>query len=210
MFIVAFPISDNEHFMVGIIPSFIGSIYLLDKFAKMIYSKINKRIKLIKVVNYIKYFLESASVLFVVFFIVYGTYGLIKEYNNDKYFCQLKHFENIPTTVESEQWIRTLGEYVANSDKKVYILNFDAALYMIPIDKYNKDYDMFMNGNFGGKGSEGLIERIKTEKNVQYIILNRNYPRNWQNPFIVTDYIENNLVYKGNIGRLDIYEPIEE
>ena len=34
-------------------------------------------------------------------------------------------------------------------NKKVYILDAEAAIYMIPINNYNKDYDMFLKGNIG-------------------------------------------------------------
>ena len=37
------------------------------------------------------------------------------------------------------------------NNKTVYILDATAAIFMIPIDKYNKDYDMFLKGNLGRK-----------------------------------------------------------
>ena len=200
MFIIAFPISDDIHFMIGIIPSCIGISYLLDKMFRKIYTK-----KL----EFLKYFMEALSLLLVIFFIGKGTYGLIKEYGEEKYFCKLKHFENIPTTIETEQGIKEIQEYIQSCNKNVYILNFDAALYMIPLDRYNKDYDMLMNGNFGGKGAKGLIERIKSEKDAVYLILSKDKPKNWQHPGEVTDYIEKNLTHKGSIEKFEIYENIE-
>ena len=53
--------------------------------------------------------------------------------------------------------IKEIEEYIDLSEKKVYILDATAALYMIPIDRYNKNYDLFLIGNLGKDGEEGQI-----------------------------------------------------
>ena len=88
--------------------------------------------------------------------------------------------------------------------KNVYMLDAEAALYTIPLDIYNKDYDMFLKGNLGSKGEDGIIERIQKEENAVYL-LKMDY-LNWQNPNKVRDYIMSNLNYKGNISIFYIYE----
>ena len=77
---------------------------------------------------------------------------------------------------------------------------------MIPLDKYNKNYDMFLKGNLGTKGEIGQIENLEKEENIVVLILNDNYSRNWQNPEKVRKYIINNWNKKGEIGKFDIYE----
>ena len=50
--------------------------------------------------------------------------------------------------------INKIDEFILSNEKKgksVYILDAAAAMYMIPLNKYNKDYDMLMQGNFGSK-----------------------------------------------------------
>lgn len=77
---------------------------------------------------------------------------------------------------------------------------------MIPIDKYNKDYDMFNKGNFGAKGEEGQIKKLNNTTNSRVLIMNENYRRNWQNPEKVREYIIENWTKIGEIRNFDIYE----
>lgn len=77
---------------------------------------------------------------------------------------------------------------------------------MIPIDRYNKDYDMILKGNLGKDGEEGQIEKIKEEENAKFLIMNSKYKRNWQNPENVRNYIINNKEKTGEIGNFEIYE----
>ena len=90
--------------------------------------------------------------------------------------------------------------------KKVYILDASACIYMIPIDIYNKDYDMFNKGNLGAKGEKGQIENLENEENIIVLIKNEKYARNWQNPEKVRKYIIENWSKKGEINKFDIYE----
>lgn len=39
----------------------------------------------------------------------------------------------------------------------MYILDYSVAIYMIPVDIYNKNYDMFNKGNFGQNGEKRLL-----------------------------------------------------
>jgi len=41
---------------------------------------------------------------------------------------------------------------------------------MIPIDKYNKDYDMFLKGNIGKDGEQGQIEKNKRKRRKYFYI----------------------------------------
>ena len=63
---------------------------------------------------------------------------------------------------------------------------------MIPENKYNKNYDMFLKGNIGKDGEKGQIEIIK-----------QNLKLNWQTPTEVIKYIRENL---NKIGEISIYE----
>ena len=68
---------------------------------------------------------------------------------------------------------------------------------MIPLDKYNKDYDMFLKGNLGGNGEDGIIDRINNEKNAIYLL--KKSGLNWQNPSKVRKYIIDNLEYSEDV-----------
>lgn len=91
--------------------------------------------------------------------------------------------------------------------QKVYILDSDAAIYMIPINKYNKDYDMFLNGNIGKDGEQGQIERIKNkDKNELLLIRKPKFKSNWQTPLEVIKYIRDNLEKIDSVSIYDVYK----
>ena len=99
-----------------------------------------------------------------------------------------------------------MDEYIKKQDKDVYILDSRAALYTIPIDQYNKNYDMFNKGNLGAKGEEGIIEDLKKKNDFQVLILQDRYTKNWQMPLKVIEYVKIDLNKIGSISVFDIYE----
>ena len=101
---------------------------------------------------------------------------------------------------------KEIEEYIDLSEKKVYILDATAALYMIPIDRYNKNYDLFLIGNLGKDGEEGQIKNIKKDTEKVYLIMNDKNRRNWQNPERVRKYIIKNKQKIDEIGVFDVYE----
>ena len=195
-FIIAFPISDGMHFTIGSIPAIIAIIYIIwDKIKdnKYLYSA-KKFIKIIVDLTVIG--IIAARLILIVIYI-----------NNIYEKPSLNHFRYIETTMVSKA--RDIENYILNQEqngKKVYILDSTAALYMIPIDKYNKNYDMFNKGNLGAGGEEGQIQNLEKEKNCIVLILNDNHGRNWQNPELVREYIINNWTKIGELNQFDIYE----
>ena len=200
MFVVAFPISDNIHFLIGSTASFIAIIYNINNILKGTVYKNQNNKKL-----FIKFFIEAISECLIVVVFISGIYLNYKNIKSVEYYSKLKHYKFIPISQEYEEELKKVGEYIKKSDKKVYILNFDAALYMIPIDRYNKDYDMFLKGNIGSKGEVGQIEKIKKE-DAKYLIIREGINRNWQNPEEVRKYIQENMKYVETISNFDVYE----
>lgn len=199
-FIVVFPIADTIHFLVGSIPAIISLIYILYLTGKKLIKK-EKNIIFIK--NYAKAF-SSLMTFFIIFIAVCLS---VNYFLNLDEASKFKHYRYIPSTLDKR--IENLNFYVKNKNlqgKKVYILDKTACLFMISMDKYNKDYDMFMKGNLGAKGEEGQIEKLEKENDIIVLILNQKYPRNWQNPEKVREYIINNWSKKGEIDKFDIYE----
>ena len=91
--------------------------------------------------------------------------------------------------------------------KRVYILDAEAALYMIPIDRYNKNYDMFLKGNIGKDGEDGQIEKIKQrQENELYLIRREDIKQNWQTPLNVINYIRENLQLVEKISIYEVYK----
>ncbi len=197
-FIVTFPISDNIHFLIGSIITIIGIMHLLNLYTKDVLK--NKKIKI-----FLKFFCEYLSIAILILATIWGIYKNYQYIKKEKNYSTLKHFENIDISKSLEKTIQNVENYIKSSDKKVYIIDSDAALYNIPIDIYNKDFDMFNKGNLGGKGEEGQIEKIQNMSNVQILIRKDGLKRNWQTPETVRKYIQENLEKQGSIENFDIY-----
>ena len=212
MFSVAFPISDNIHFLIGATPGAILLVYVFNRVVTILKGKSIEETKG-KIKVYIKIFLKTFVELWILVYIginILNTIFYISNYTKEaKDYTQLQHFKYIKMSDGQLELIKNLDEYI-NSNDEVYILDSDAALYMIPLDRYNKDFDMFLKGNLGSKGEQGQIDKIKNMNvHAKILIKNDNYARNWQNPNEVTNYIKNNLNKIGQIEYFDIYEKID-
>ena len=190
--IVMYPISDEIHFLIGGLISIIGLIYIIFLLGKFIYDKIknNKKFKVYKILT---------SIICVILFSIILKAMLMNMYNYIKVEknVEISHFKNIDNYILYKEQI----------GQKVYILDAEAAIYMIPINKYNKDYDMFLKGNIGKDGEKGQIEKIK-KKNENELILVRKpeFKANWQTPLEVVNYIRDNLEKIDSVSIYDVYK----
>lgn len=187
---VVYPISDETHLIPGIFIIIIGLGYILNNYIKKDFIIIEK-------------FLYIFTILIIMYQVVNSTYIYLKSHKN----TELLHYKGIIMTQNEIQNNIKMGEYIKSSNKKVYILDFSAAYYMIPINRYNKNYDMFNVGNLGSKGEQGQIEKLEKEKNnIKVLIKNHKHSRNWQNPEEVRKWVIGNMSKTGQIGMFDIYE----
>ncbi len=208
-FSAVYPIADEVHFLIGILPTGIIICVILDFLIKAIVRGISKLInKISNREKYINIWLEY----FLIFMVIGLTawYGYKSIPNIKDYFANckndVKHFANIVITDYTYQKIQAMDYFIKSQDKPVYILDAEAALYQIPLDIYYKDYDMFLIGNIGSKGEEGQIEKLQKDTNKIVIIKSDGVSLNWQNPNKVREYIKQNMDYKYSILYFDIYE----
>lgn len=198
-FAVCFPISDKIHFLIGSLPTIIIIFYeLYNMFKKLL--KSNKSIKIMGFITLTIYYI-------IIFFLIY--YSILNLYN---YFLKinscsdLKHFKYIPISQELETQIKIVENYINTNKGDVKILDSAAAIYMIPIDRYNKDYDMFNKGNFGINGEQRIIKEIENSENTIYLILKEDYTKNWQTPLKIIEYVKQNKRKIDTIEIFDIYK----
>ena len=208
-FSAAYPIADEVHFLIGILPTGIIICVILDFLIKAIVRGISKLInKISNREKYINIWLEY----FLIFMVIGITawYGYKSIPNIKDYFANckndVKHFANIVITDYTYQKIQAMDYFIKSQDKPVYILDAEAALYQIPLDIYYKDYDMFLIGNIGSKGEEGQIEKLQKDTNKIVIIKSDGVSLNWQNPNKVREYVKQNMDYKYSILYFDVYE----
>lgn len=196
--VVVFPISDDIHFLVGAFPTMIGMVYGI--------SILSRKLKNTKVKIFIKEYLKAFDILAVT---ILGMVSIVSLYNYvicARQYTTLNHFNSIIQSQEQIDSIKSVGEYIQKQDKDVYILDATAAIYTIPLNQYTKNYDMFLIGNLGGNGEEGIIEDLQKKENYIVLIKNDQYSRNWQNPEKVREYIIENIDKIGEIDTFDIYE----
>ena len=117
----------------------------------------------------------------------------------------LNHFSNIPISSTLQDRIIEVDAYIQDEQRDVYILDSEAAVYMIPLDRYNKDFDMFLKGNLGSASEDGQIEKIKHMENAIILIKNDKIALNWQTPITVIEYIKNNLEKIGTVSFFNAY-----
>lgn len=195
-FIVVYPISDSIHFLIGSFPSLIAIAYLLWLLSKKVIKK--------DTIKYgIKCFFQGFSIISTAVIVIYSIIVLAQYISTCGQYNKLAHFKYIPA---SSEHIQKVDKFILEQNNNVYILDATAALYMIPINRYNKDYDMFNKGNLGSKGEEGQIEKLENTTNTVVLIMNENYRRNWQNPEKVRTYIIENWTKIGQIENFDVYK----
>lgn len=178
--------------------------YLLYMLTKEV---INKKISL-KIKNILKRILRILSVIVLVGSIGYSIYLDVLYLQSKEKHTDIEHFKHLKMQDELYLSIKQLDEFILEMEKynqTVYILDKMSPMCMIPINKYNKDYDMFNIGNFGGKGEEGIIEDIKQKENLVLLIEFESREKNWQHPKKITDYVKENLEEIGKINIYDVY-----
>lgn len=129
--VVIFPICDDTHFYISILPSLI----LIFNYFYREYNPIKQ-----KIVN-VFCILLCVLISICIYEQVYRTS-----------ISTLNHYNYIVSDKELILQIEDVDKYILNNnDKNVYILDGTASIYMLPINKYNKDMDICLKGNLGKK-----------------------------------------------------------
>ena len=145
--------------------------------------------------------------MFSTLFVIYQVVLSLQTYMSSNKNWKLEHYKGLIIKEDTINVITNIDNYIENSDKKVYVMDSASALYMIPINRYNKNYDMLLLGNLGGRGEQGQIEDLSKElPNVRVLIKKDKYIRNWQNPENLREWIIKNMKKQGEIETYDIYE----
>ena len=126
--------------------------------------------------------------------------------NENYVFSELNNYENIPIDAEADENIRTICEYIEDKKQQGYcvrITDDSAIAYKIPIDDYEKNWDMLLVGNVGLNSVENLLE--SPEKCI-YLVFKHTEKLGGQNHFEVIEYIKDNYVKVDEVQVFDVYE----
>ena len=198
---IIYPISDDFHLMVASFFALIIIAYLLI----LVLKKIDSFIKID--VFYKKLLL--IGILVVIVLISFKNVIIERNINvKENVLVPFKHYEGIYVPEYLSKRISDVTDKVraySNSGRESIIVDSEAAIYDIVLNKYKKNYDMLLIGNIGENGVEKIINEIKDSHNVYYFVKNPQYALNWQLPEDIVDYIRNNLKYHETVSVFDVY-----
>ena len=198
---IIYPISDDFHLMVASVFALIIISYLLI----LVLKKIGGLIKID--VFYKKLLL--IGILFIIILISFKNLIIERNINiKENVLVPFKHYEGIYVPEYLSKRISDATDKVqaySNSGIESIIVDAEAAIYDIVLNRYKKNYDMLLIGNIGENGVEKIINEIKDSHNVYYFVKNSQYALNWQLPEDIVDYIRNNLKYHETVSVFDVY-----
>ena len=198
---IIYPISDDFHLMVASVFALIIISYLLI----LVLKKIGGLIKID--VFYKKLLL--IGILFIIILISFKNLIIERNINvKENVLVSFKHYEGIYVPEYLSKRISDVTDKVraySNSGRESIIVDAEAAIYDIVLNRYKKNYDMLLIGNIGENGVEKIINEIKDSHNVYYFVKNPQYALNWQLPEDIVDYIRNNLKYHETVSVFDVY-----
>ena len=201
-FLLVFPISDEIHFYIGIVPILIYISYLISRFLRGINWKNRKKKKYI----FLRTFLSCVIILSSIYFGYMNIKKNIDYFRNMDTQTLMNGYKYITMSEYTKKKIEVVDSFILSQNKPVYILDAEAVLFRIPINQYYKDYDMFLKGNLGKDGEEGQIQKLEADDNKIILIRKDTIKRNWQNPEEVRKYVKENYTKVGSISIFDIYE----
>ena len=198
---IIYPISDDFHLIVASVFALIVVAYLFI----LVLKKIDGFIKID--IFYKKLLL--IGILFIIILIFFKNLIIERNINvKENVLVPFKHYEGIYVPKYLSNRISDVTDKVrlySNSGRESIIIDAEAAIYDIVLNKYKKNYDMLLIGNIGERGVEKIINEIKDSHNVYYFVKNPQYALNWQLPEDIIDYIRNNLKYHETVSVFDVY-----
>lgn len=183
--VVAYPLCDYSHFVIAITP-LVPCLFL------------GIRIKPVK----------DGQKIFCVFFAIMISVCCVYRFvplSNEYKLCSLKHYSKLPIRKDFEKYIQEIDNFILEQEAKnikVLITDKVAAMYMIPLDKYNKDFDLLLEGNVGSKSVEELL---MAKENVLYLLPSKDVELEPQSHEELINYIRNNYYFKGEVFNYEIY-----
>ena len=174
------PIVDTVHALFAILLSLLCILYYINDKVKNIsniYVWLIFPLLLIIIVNNINTYIHSSKI----------EYGIYK---------------NIVVDDSLKNALTEVDNYIINNNKQVLILDYTSTLYNLNMGKYNKYFDLFMNGNFGVSGIKEMKKII--DKDNQIILIN-NENINWQVPTEIIEYAKDNYNYCGRVNIFAAY-----
>lgn len=206
MLITMYPISDEIHFMIAIMPIIVIEISIFLDILTNVASKDKSQIS-----NFMLYALEAFLVLFLTYKLCSITHKWTNEYQLADKEQESSNFEYIPLYKETSEGRKEIADYIKDKREQgytVHILDSDAVVYSIITNNYAKNYDMLLKGNIGTDGAKKIMQDIDNCKagneKILFLLKKRDRALNWQSEIEVINYARENLIEIDEIGIYDV------
>lgn len=182
---VVYPIADDTHFVIALLPLLILGICELPLISAR---------------------QQKLSLRLVVMIAVMGmgvSLWSIREEN--VVWSELAHYQGIRLDRSIEQMVQEVNSYLQQySETSVYILDGAAMLYKIPMGRYDKDYDMCLAGNWGDRTSDEMAQALLQRGGIMLLAAD-GYGINWQVPEDFLEDIKEHASCVDRVGKYDVY-----
>lgn len=212
MLITIYPIADEIHFLIGTLMVLICIIYIVYIGMKYVYEHIEANIKkyIILTVEIFIILLSYEKIAISIFNNTFKYTSMLHKAQDNRIETEktIEHFNYVDIGKAFIEMENELNSFITKKEAQgyqVYIADAEACIYDIPLNRYSKNYDMFLKGNIGKDGEEGIINNIEQSKDSIYLIKKQGLKLNWQTPTKVIEHIRNNLKKDGEISIFEIY-----
>ena len=185
--VVGYPLTDHHHMTIAIVP-YIVCFLLCFHYDKKYSSS------------------QKVACLGVAIVILIFSSSVVLSDAGDLQMSQLPHYRGVPIDPNVEKNIILVQEFILAEEEegnRVVIADECAALCMIPLDKYTKNFDMFLVGNLGNNSIQDLLG---DDDNVIYLVARDESTLGYQAHHDFVRYVKNNYKKVGEVSGLDAYE----
>ena len=196
--LMGYPIFNGTHIILATFVSILYCTYVIDQLVGRMKELFN--LKIVKVILVL--YLGVVLIINLYYICNYAGMLLDKEYrfNYDNPFFGTSSSEELNNKIE--QVVNFVKQNEANN-KKVIIFSTEANLYQIVLKENNQDFDLPLLGNWGYRGEERVLNKIKELKNTYILINDEDMLK--QESKTIKNYIRNNYNKIGEIAGFEIY-----
>ncbi len=122
-----------------------------------------------------------------------------------QYTPELKHYESINIPAELRQSIRNIDTFIIDEEERgrsVHLINYQAAFYLIPLDKFSRRYDTV---GAGSPAEQEIIKKLAETDKVTVIIKGPDSDENWQETKKIEEYVRETMNYSTSLHGFDVY-----
>jgi len=187
---VVYPIADETHFVIALLPLLLPGICELP-----VLGESPKRLP---------------SWLVAVIAVMGVGVSLWSVRDEDAVWSELAHYQGIRLDRSVERMVWEMNACLQGySETPVYILDGTAMLYKIPLGRYDKDYDLCLAGNWGSRTPEEMARALLGQGGIM-LLAAEGTGINWQVPEDFLEYIKAHALCAGQIGKYDVYTAKEQ